>query len=134
MSAGWTGPAFLFIPDEVPYAMPLYVPQVINHAHAILGSITFIQVVQVCAGKAVTTEAVLDFPQGYYLTVSYFAHNASFRPEPVVSAATRTRLLVSCVSSTEAAIHSAGSNQFRGYCVCPRHYISIAQRLHHLRA
>jgi len=128
LSTTWTGPAFLFIPGKVPYAAPLYILQVVNYAHAILGSVTFIQVAQVCAGKAVTTEAVLGFPHSYHLTVSYFAHNATFRSEPIVSAATRARLLVSCVSPTKATIHSAGSSQFRGYCVCLSRHIPIAQQ------
>jgi hypothetical protein len=40
------------------YAELLYVHEIINHTHAILGSIALIQVIQPVAGKPVTSEAV----------------------------------------------------------------------------
>jgi hypothetical protein len=44
-----------------PYAQLLYAREIIDHAHAIFDSISFIQVIQPVAGKSVTTEAVRDF-------------------------------------------------------------------------
>jgi hypothetical protein len=56
-----TGPLFFFISNKLSYAGLPYVVEIVNHTHTILRSIALIQVVQPVAGKAVTTEAVLEF-------------------------------------------------------------------------
>jgi len=94
----------------MPYAEFSYALKIADHAHAILGSIPLIQMVQPDARKAVTTEAVLDFGVHYLLTVLDFAHDAGFRFEAVVTSATRAWFLISCVCEAEAAIHSTGSD------------------------
>lgn len=55
----WTGPPFLFISNEMSNAEFSDVLKIVNHAHAILGSIALIQVDEPGAGKAVASEAVL---------------------------------------------------------------------------
>jgi hypothetical protein len=73
-----TGPSFLFVFDEKPYAELPYAHEILNHAHAILGSIALIQVLQPVAGKAFTTEAVPGFSLPYLLTVLDSARDAGF--------------------------------------------------------
>jgi hypothetical protein len=80
----------------MPYAEFSNVLEVIDHAHAILGSIPFIQMVQPFTGEAITIEAVLDFSVHYLLTVLDSTYNAGFRFEAVVTSATGAWFLISC--------------------------------------
>jgi hypothetical protein len=65
----WAAPPFFFASDEMPYAEFSNVFEIADHAHDILGSIPFIQMVQPNAREAVTIEAILDFSVHYLLTV-----------------------------------------------------------------
>ena len=69
---------------------------------------------QPSAGKVVTTEAVLGFTFRYFLTVLNSARDTCFRLETVAASASRTRLLVSNICSTETTVHSTGSDQLCG--------------------
>ena len=113
LTALGTGPPFLFVSNEMSYAELVYVLEIVNHTHTILGSIALIQVVQPGARKAVTTEAVPDSTLHYLLTVLDSARDAGFRFDTVVASATGACLLISCICATEAAVHSAGSDQRR---------------------
>ena len=62
----------------MPYAEFSNALEVIDHAHAVLGSIPLIQMLQPGAGEAVTTKAVLDFRVHYLLTVFDSACDAGF--------------------------------------------------------
>jgi hypothetical protein len=73
LTAFWASPPFFFISDELPYAEFSNVIEVINHAHAILGPIPLIQMVQPDARKAATTKAVLGFGVRHLLTALDFA-------------------------------------------------------------
>lgn len=44
LAALGTGPSFLFVSSEMPYAEFLYVHEIANHTHAVLGSIALIPV------------------------------------------------------------------------------------------
>ncbi|MEI8003752.1 MAG: hypothetical protein WCG94_05400 [Methanothrix sp.] len=94
----------------MPYAEFSNVLEVIDHAHAILGSIPLIQMVKPDTREAVTTKAVLGFSIHHLLTVLDFAYDAGFRFEAVVTPATWARILLSCEGAADAAIHSAGSD------------------------
>jgi hypothetical protein len=76
LAAFRASPPFLFVSDEMPYAEFSDVLKITDHAHAILGSITLIQMVQPVAGEAVTSEAVLGFCIHNLLTVLDFAYDA----------------------------------------------------------
>ncbi len=58
----------------MPYSKFSDVPEIVDHAHSILGSISLIQMVQSAARKAVTTEAVFDFGAYRLLTVLNTTH------------------------------------------------------------
>ena len=90
-----TGPPFIFVSHEMSYAELFYEHEIVNHAHAILGSIPFIQVIQPVARKASTAEAVLDPTFHYLLAILDSARNAGFRFETVVTSATRACVLIS---------------------------------------
>ena len=103
-------PPSFFGSYEMPYAEISNAFEIADHAHAVLGSITLIQMVQPVAGEAVTSKAVLDFGVHYLLTVLDFAYDAGFRFEAVVTSATGAWFLISCECAAETAIHSAGSD------------------------
>ena len=100
------------------YAELLYVHEIVNHTHCILGSIALIQVIQPVARKPVTAEAVPDFTLPYLLTVLDSAGDAGFWFDAVVASATGACLLISCICDTETTVHSTGSNQRRSDHIC----------------
>ena len=102
----------------MPYAEFSNVLQIFNHAHAILGSVPLIQVVQPGAREAITTETVIDFGVNNLITVLDSTRDTNFCFEAVITSATGAWFLISCVCNAEPAIHSAGSDQFRGNCGC----------------
>jgi hypothetical protein len=106
-------PLFFFVSDELPYSEFSDVLEIADHAHAIPGSIPLIQMIQPGTGKAVTTEAVLDFSGRDLLTVFDTAYDAGYRFEAILTPAAGAWFLISRVCAAEAAIHSAGSDQLR---------------------
>jgi hypothetical protein len=132
LTALGTGPPFLFAFNEMPYAELPDVLQIVDHAHAILGSIALIQMVQPGAGKAFTTEAVPDSALHYHLTVFDSTRDAGFRFDTVVASATKAWFLISCVCAAEAAIHSTGSDQRRSNCIylyrSSQHHVRISAK------
>ena len=113
-----TGPPSLFVLNEMPYAELPYVLEILNHTHAIRGSIPLIQVIQIGTRKAVTTETVPDSSLYDVLTVLDSARDAGFRFDAVVAPATGTCILLSLIRHAEATVHSAGSDQRRANLVC----------------
>lgn len=95
----------------MPYAELLYVHEIVNHTHTILGSIALIQVIQPVARKPVAAEPVPDATSRYLLAVLDQTGNAGFWFDAVVATATGACLLIPCIGATEATVHSTGSNQ-----------------------
>ena len=66
-----TSPFFLLAADERPYPLFFNHPDVINHAHPILGSVSLIQLFQSGAGEiAATAGTVLGFAFGELFAIS----------------------------------------------------------------
>jgi len=110
LTAFWASPPFFFGSYEMPYAEFSNVLKIADHAHAILGSIPLIQMVQPDAREAVTTEAVLGFGAAHLLTVLDSTYDAGFRFEAVLAPAAWAWFLISRECAAETAIHSAGSD------------------------
>jgi len=110
LTAFWADPSFFFGSYEMPYAEFSNVLKITDHAHAVLGSITLIQMLEPVAGEAVTIKTVLDFGLDYLLAVLDFAFCTRFRFEAVVVPATWAWFPLSCECAAETAIHSTGSN------------------------
>ena len=70
------------------YPMLLDVLKIVDHAHAIFGSIALIQVIEPVARKSVAAETVPDFALPYLLTVLNSACDAGFWFDAVVASAT----------------------------------------------
>jgi hypothetical protein len=113
LTAPGTGPPFLFVSYELSYAGLLYLHEIVDHAHAILGSIALIQVIQPVARKAVTVEAVPGPALHELLTGLDPARDAGLCFDTVVAPAAGACLRISCICVTEAAVHSRGSDQRR---------------------
>ena len=122
LPAPGTGPPFLFVSDELSYSEFIYFFEIVNHTHTILISIALIQVIQMGARKIITTEAILDSTGHYSLTGFDSAGDAGFRFKIVVTSATGTCFLISCICTTEATVHSAWSDQCRGNRICLRRF------------
>jgi len=110
LTAFRASPPFFFVSDKMPYAEFSNALEVIDHAHAVPGSIPLIQTVQPVAREAVTAKAVLDFGVHDLLTILDSTYDAGFRFEAVVTPATGAWILISCECAAETAIHSAGSD------------------------
>ena len=67
--------------------------------------------IQPITRKAVTTEAVHCFPSRSILAVLDPARDAHLRFETVVASTARAYFFISYVCVTEAAVHSAGSDE-----------------------
>jgi hypothetical protein len=76
LAAFRASPSFLFGSYEMPYAEFSDALKITDHAHAVLGSITLIKMVQPVARIAVTSKAVLGFSIHILLTVLDFAYDA----------------------------------------------------------
>jgi hypothetical protein len=100
------------------YAELLYVHEIVNHTHAIVGSIALIQVIQPVAGKSVTVKAVPGFTLPQLLTGLDPACDAGFWFDAVVATASGACILISCMRDTQATVHSAGCNQRRSHRIC----------------
>ena len=128
-----TGPLFLFVSDEMPYAELLHVHEIVDHAHTILCSIALIQMAQPVAGKPVTAEAVPGFTLPQLLAGLDSAGDAGFWFDAVAAPATGACVLSPCIRDTETAVHPAGGDQRRpdGICLCSSYWrhVRIPQRL-----
>jgi hypothetical protein len=102
----------------MPYAKVPDVPEVVDHAHGIPGSIARIQMVQPAAREAATTEAVFDFGGQHLLTVLNTAHGSGFQFETVVVSTARACLFVLSKRPAETAVHPAGSDERCGNRIC----------------
>jgi hypothetical protein len=129
LTAPGTGPSFLFVSYELSYAGLLYVHEIVDHAHAILGPIALIQVIQPVAREAVTAEAVPGPALHELFTRLDPARDAGLCFDAVVAPTAGACLRVSGIRVTEATVHSAGSDQRRWNRFCPwrssRHYVPL---------
>ena len=110
LTAFWASPPFFFGSYEMPYAEFSYALKIADHAHAVLGSIPLIQMVQPVAREAVTKKQYLTLAFSHLLTVLDSTYDAGFRFEAVVTSTTGAWFLISCECAAETAIHSAGSD------------------------
>jgi len=120
LTAPGTGPSFLFIPDEIPYAEYHYMKKIVDHAHAIPGSIAPIQVIQPVAGERVAAETVLCLTLSSLLAGLDLAREAGLWFDAVVIPAAGAWVLFSDIRDAKTAVHSARSDQrcMDHICLC----------------
>jgi hypothetical protein len=104
-------PFNIFVLDKILNADLLDACQIVQDTCPIFGSIAFIQIFQARAGifSALVTEFEVALHQP--VTVLDLAGQTGFHFQSVVTATTRTGILVPCVGTTEAAINSARGDQ-----------------------
>ena len=88
-----TSPLLLFTAHKRSDARGTDHAQIVDHAHAIFGSIAFVQVIEPGTGKSLATRAVFNCTAYNLLTVFNPTCNAVFRFKPVVTSAPGTRIL-----------------------------------------
>jgi hypothetical protein len=108
-------PLFLLVFQELPYAKLPDIFKVFDHAHAIFGSVPLVEMFQPVAGKAVAAETETGFGGNQLFAVFDTAEGAGFLFGVNVNPAAGTRILFPYICHAEAAVHPAGSDQFRGY-------------------
>jgi hypothetical protein len=104
-------PLGLFCTQEGPHAAAFDSGQVVQHAHAILGAVSFIQSTKPIARKAFTLAAA-EFSSPLGAGPDAALENG-FALACVFASATRALVLIAQKSVTETAIHAAGGNESR---------------------
>lgn len=88
LTAFWADPSFFFGSYEMPYAEFSNVLKITDHAHAVLGFVPLIQMLEPVTREAVTAKAVPGFGVCHLLAVLDFAFYTRFGFEAVVVPAT----------------------------------------------
>lgn len=104
-------PLGLFIPDKTLYPRHAYRLEIVDHAHAVIRSVTLIQVYQQLARKARTVPAVTCLTSHPPLTILDSTGDAGLRFDAVVAAATRTSIPSPQVCAAQRTVHPTGSDQ-----------------------
>jgi len=114
-------PPFSFTPRKMSGADLPDILQIVDHAHAILGSVSFIQNTQPGARKIFAPDTELHSGVYPLPAVLDAALSAGFRFEVVVTPASRAWLAISGIGATKPAVHPAGSDECRANhpCVFP---------------
>ncbi len=94
LAAFGTGPSLSFSANKIPYAELLDLLKIVHHTHAVLGSITTVQMAQPGAGVAFTSEAIPGFCLPRALAGLKATEDTSFRFETVIPSAAGTSLLL----------------------------------------
>jgi hypothetical protein len=72
-------PFLFFIPNEMSDPKFIYHPEIVDHAHSILCSVSLVQIFQPGAGKTITTiGTILDFAFGDFFAVFDFTGRPGF--------------------------------------------------------
>lgn len=104
--------------------MLLDVSEILDHAHAVLRTIAFIQMLDPVAGVAVAAVAEPEPLGGDHFTVLDPAVHAGLRFESCIASAARADIAIPNVSAAQPAVHPAGRDQARGNLVCLDHSFS----------
>ena len=104
-------PADFFVCHKLPNSKPLDVFEILDHAHVVSGSIPFIHVFHLLAGKTVTLEAELQIPLLKDFTVLDLASEDADGFIGVFHPATWAGVFISQVCHASAAIHSTGGDE-----------------------
>lgn len=104
------GPPDLFAGNKLSDPKLSDIFEILEHAHAVTGPVSLIQVLQTRAGKLLTRKAKPWFSILERFAILNPAFHAVARFIDVVPAAAGTFLFVPQIRHTDAAVHSAGSD------------------------
>lgn len=111
IAALWAGPLLLFVSDEASYPIFLNVFEIFDHAHAVFGSVAFIELLEPGAGKLFTADAELRFAALYSFAGFYMTYYACFWFVGIVGPAAGASIFFSRIGHAQPAVHPARSNQ-----------------------
>jgi hypothetical protein len=114
-AARGTCPLVLFLFDEMSYADLLYVLKIINHAHSVVISVSYVEAVQQVAWAFPASGAVPQIASLEHITLFYPAQGSGLWLQTVIAPAPRARVLFPDKGAAEAAVHAAGCDQARSY-------------------
>jgi hypothetical protein len=106
-------PPFNFTSHKMSDAELPDILQIVDHAHAIPGSVSFIKDIQPDARKIFAPDTELDSGVHPLLAVLDAARSTGFRFEAVFTSASGAWLTISGICATKAAVHPAGSDEHR---------------------
>jgi hypothetical protein len=112
-TASRTGPSFSFLLQELFHTGVPNTFQVGDHAHAVFGPVSFVQMFQVFAGKIVTSKTKFYFPFLHHFAVFDFASNNGNCFMGIFCPATGTFIFLPQISHANATVHAAGGDQGR---------------------
>ena len=79
LTAHVTGPLFLFASNKISYAEFLYLPEIVNHAHAIFGPVADVYLSYAFARKFSAGIAIMQFGSHQLFTILNAAHRTMVR-------------------------------------------------------
>jgi hypothetical protein len=108
-------PFLFFIPNEMSDPKFIYHPEIVDHAHSILCSVSLVQIFQPDAGKSVTAvRTILELAPGDFFAVFDFTGGPGFWFLTIMNvdlSTARAGIFFPDVSPAEAAVHPAGGDQ-----------------------
>jgi len=104
-------PPDLFVGKKFSNPDPSDILQILDHAHAVFGSISFIQMLQTSTWKSIALKAKPWFGILHEFTIFDFASNARDTFISVSSSAARAFIFFSQITHANATVHSAGSDE-----------------------
>lgn len=110
-SAFRASPSDFFICSKLPNSKHANVFQILDHAHAVFGSVPFIQMFQTSTREPLTLKAKSRFGTLQAFTIFDFAVDAGGGFTSVTPAAARTFIFISQICHADGTVHSAGGNQ-----------------------
>jgi hypothetical protein len=112
-TASDAGPFQLLLLDEAFQSVGFNAPQVLNHAHPVIQTVSLVQSTQALTRKTRAVEAEITAASASRFAIFDFAGNASLRLSAIVAAAARAGIPIAQKGATEAAIHAARRDQCR---------------------
>lgn len=110
-SAFGAGPPDFFAGNKLPNSKSLDIFEILDHAHVVPGSISFIHVLHTLAGETVAFKAKLCLPLLNDFTIFDLASEDADGFAGVFHPATGACIFCSQISHANAAVHSTGSDE-----------------------
>ena len=104
-------PPLFLVSDKSSNARFFDILEIFNHAHAVFGSISFIQMFQVATGELITFKTIFRFSVFESDTVFDFALGPCNRFMRVITSATGTLIFFSQIGHANGTIHAARCNE-----------------------
>lgn len=112
-AATWTSPAALLLPDKTADAVGFDEGKIFQHAHAVTGSVAFVQLLQALARIILATKTEFSLAAAGFSAKPDAAFPAVCRFGPVPKQAARALPFLPQMPEADGAIHAAGCDHDR---------------------